>query len=314
MKKNIILTVCTFITIVSFSCDESFNPKAPFKEQYVLNCIIRGDSTTQVALLSKTYDVTGFYPTTNDIDPAVTGAQVYLKWKGKMFQLRDSSIVRSDTSRYKTPYRFYYTNAFKPAFNDSVEIIAIPAPGVLLSSKTKVPYNVYFGNSPSFIRGDELVIDIAWTARELGDFFLPRMKIIYRKTDDSPGIIRSFEVPVDYALSNGLEIPKYPGISAAPGIEFLRSNIDKAMLRISEGDDKSKYKFKRIDFELLIFDQFLAGYISTTNGFLDNLSIRLDEPNYTNISGGLGIFGAYEYNLFQIALSEQYLNDLGYTL
>ncbi len=85
------------------------------------------------------------------------------------------------------------------------------------------------------------------------------------------------------------------------------------MLQVSNGDDKSNYKFLYIDLELLIFDQFLAGYISTTNGFLDNLSIRLDEPNYTNISGGLGIFGAYQYNDFQITLSNDYLSNLGYT-
>ena len=84
------------------------------------------------------------------------------------------------------------------------------------------------------------------------------------------------------------------------------------MLQVSNGDDKSNYRFLRIDFELLIFDQFLAGYISTTNWFFDNLSIRLYEPNYTNINGGLGIFGAYEFNVFQIALSSQYLDKLGY--
>ena len=116
--------------LISFSCDDNFNPKAPFKEQYVLNCIIRGDSASQIAILSKTYDVSGFDPNTNNIDPSISGAQVYLKWKGTLYQLRDSSIARTDTSRYKDPIKFYYTNAFTPAAHDSVEIIAIPAPGV----------------------------------------------------------------------------------------------------------------------------------------------------------------------------------------
>jgi hypothetical protein len=84
------------------------------------------------------------------------------------------------------------------------------------------------------------------------------------------------------------------------------------MLAVSNGDDQSHFRFLRIDFELLIFDRFLAAYISTTNGFLDNLSIRLDEPNYSNINGGLGIFGAYIYNVLPITLSVQYLDQLGY--
>src|ERR1035437_39316 len=312
MKKDLSLFICFVTMFISFSCDESFNPKVPFKERYVLNCIIRGDSATQVAILSKTYDVSGFDPNTNNVDPSISGAQVYLKWKGKLYQLRDSSIARTDTSRYKGPIKFYYTKAFTPAFNDSLEITAIPAPGVLLSSKTKVPYNVYFGNSPSFIKGDELALDINWIAHDLGLFFLPRMKIIYQKINELPDVKHSFEVPIDYSILNGIESPVYPGISPASSIEFLRTNIDKAMLQVSNGDDKSNYRFLRIDLELLIFDQFLAAYISTTNGFFDNLSIRLDEPNYTNINGGLGIFGAYEFNVYQIALSDKYIVKLGY--
>jgi hypothetical protein len=313
MKIKQLLFLCFIIALVSFSCKDSFNPKAPFKEQYVLNCIVRGDSTSQIAILSKTYDVSGFDPNSNNIDPSISGAQVYLKWKGALYQLRDSSITRTDTSKYKGPLKFYYTNSFKPGANDSLEITAIPAPGVFLSSKTKVPYYVSFGNSPFLIKGDEIVLDYHWTAFDLNVYYLPRMKIIYQKRNESPVVTHSFEVPLDYSIVNGVETPIYPGFSPAAGIEFVRANIDKAMLQVSKGDDKSNYKLLWINLELLIFDQFLAGYISTTNGFLDNLSIRLDEPNYTNISGGLGIFGAYEYNVFQISLYDQYLESLGYT-
>ena len=137
MKKKLVLFVCIVTLLISFSCDDNFNPKAPFKEQYVLNCIIRGDSATQIAVLSKTYDVSGFDPNNNNIDPSISDAQVYLKWKGKLYQLSDSSIARTDTSKYKGPIKFYYSKAFTPAPNDSVEITAIPAPGVLLTSRLK---------------------------------------------------------------------------------------------------------------------------------------------------------------------------------
>ena len=313
MKKNLLLFIYFTSMLISFSCDNSINPKASFKEQYVLNCFIRGDSSAQIATLSKTYDVSGFDPNSNNIDPSISGAQVYLKWNKKFYLLRDSSIVRTDTSRYKTPIKFYYTKAFIPLQNDSIEISAIPVPGVLLKSKTKMPNNVSFGNSPWLIKGDETVIDIKWTAYDLNVYYLPRLKVIYQKRNEVPLVIHTFEVPLSYTSANGLENPVYPGLSPAPSIEYIRTNIDQAMLNVSSGDLKNNYRFLRIDLELLIFDQFLAGYISTTNGFLDNLSIRLDEPNYTNINGGLGIFGAYEYNVLNIAISDEYLDNLGYT-
>src|ERR1035437_8835359 len=210
MKKNLSLFICFVTMFISFSCDESFNPKAPFKERYVLNCIIRGDSASQVAILSKTYDVSGFDPNTNNVDPSISGAQVYLKWKGKLYQLRDSSIARTDTSKYKGPIKFYYTNAFIPARNDSIEISAIPAPGVLLNSKTKVPYKVSFGSSAWFIKGDETAIDVNWTAYDLNVYYLPQMKIIYQKRDEIPVVSHSFEVPLAYSTVNGVETPVYP--------------------------------------------------------------------------------------------------------
>ena len=312
MRNKYLLFICFGITIISFSCKDSFNPKAPFKEQYVLNCIIRGDSTSQIAILSKTYDVSGFDPNSNNVDPSISGAQVYFKWKGTIYQLRDSSIARADTSKYKGPVKFYYTNAFTPQANDSIEIIAIPAQGVILSSKTKIPYNVSYGNSPWYIKGDETALNFRWSANDLNVYYLPRLKIIYQKRNEIPALVHSFEVPIEYASANGNDVPVYPGFSPATGIDYMRTIIDKSLLQISNGDNKSNYKFFRMDLELLIFDQFLAGYISTTNGFLDNLSIRLDEPNYTNINGGLGIFGAYEYNVFQVSFSNDYLSGLGF--
>jgi hypothetical protein len=38
----------------------------------------------------------------------------------------------------------------------------------------------------------------------------------------------------------------------------------------------------------------LAAYYSSLNGFLDEYSVRLDEQVYSNINGGIGIFGAYK--------------------
>jgi hypothetical protein len=267
----------------------------------------------QVALLGKTYDVSGFDPSTNNIDPSISGAQIFLKWKGHIYQMRDSSISRTDTSKYKSPVKFYYTKAFIPSFRDSIEITAIPKDGVVLSSKTSIPNNVLFKYDPTFITPDAFSLGINWTESDAGDFFLPRLKIIYTKRNEIPAVIHTMEIPVAYNVIAGVNSPIYPGVSQAAGLNYQRKIIDDYMLKVSAGDNKDNYHFYSLQFDLLIFDQFLAGYISTTNSFLDNLSIRLDEPNYTNINGGLGIFGAYIYNNFTIGFSDEYLLLLGYT-
>ncbi|MEK7671562.1 MAG: hypothetical protein AAB344_05010 [Bacteroidota bacterium] len=37
-------------------------------------------------------------------------------------------------------------------------------------------------------------------------------------------------------------------------------------------------------------DDALYAYYTTANGFPDSGTLRLDEPDYTNIEGGLGVF------------------------
>ena len=311
--KYFVITICLVSAIISFSCQEDFSPKAVFKEQYILNCIIRGDSTMQVATLGKTYDVSGFDPSTNNIDPSISGAQVFIKWHGQVFQMRDSSIARTDTSRYKGPLKFYYTTAFTPSYHDSVEITAIPKAGVILNSSTRVPNGVFFHYSPTYISPSDFTLFLSWIETDGSCLYLPRLKILYQKRNEKQLIIHSLDVPLTYNVTNDVSTPVYPGVSEAAGLEFQRNMIDDYMLKVSEGDDKDNYQFLSLQLDLLVFDQFLAGYISSTNGFLDNLSIRLDEPNYTNVAGGLGIFGAYIYNSVTIGLSSDYLLMLGYT-
>jgi hypothetical protein len=303
--KSYLIFLCFASALFSFSCSENFNPEAPFKEQFVLNCIIRGDSLMQVATLGKTYAAT-------NSDPFVSGAPVYIKWKGHIFQMRDSSMTMADTSQYKGPVKFYYTNAFVPSIHDTVEITANPADGVVLTSKTFVPNGVTFNATPAYVSWKTFSLSLNWLGSDGNNFFLPRLKILYLKNNETPSVLHTLDIPLDYNVSGGIKTPVYPGVSPATTIEYQRSMIDDYMLLISAGDDKENYRILSLQLDLLIFDQFLAGYISTTNGFLDNLSIRLDEPNYTNINGGLGIFGAYIYTHANIELSDDYLQMLGY--
>ena len=47
-----------------------------------------------------------------------------------------------------------------------------------------------------------------------------------------------------------------------------------------------------LEFDVLIFDIEMSRYISVSRSSINNLSIRFDEGEYTNIEGGLGIFGS----------------------
>ena len=52
MKKNLLFILLVGLLI---SCEENFEPFGDIKEKYALNCIIRGDTTFQIASLTRTY-------------------------------------------------------------------------------------------------------------------------------------------------------------------------------------------------------------------------------------------------------------------
>jgi hypothetical protein len=55
----------------------------------------------------------------------------------------------------------------------------------------------------------------------------------------------------------------------------------------------AKIIFDRVVFQLLQADQNLYNYYMVTHSYRDLQSIRLDEPNYSNIEGGVGVVGSY---------------------
>jgi len=89
--------------------------------------------------------------------------------------------------------------------------------------------------------------------------------------------------------------------------------IEKALLEISEGDPvKSDYTINEYVYvEVLSFDNNLTRYYSSTQT-LDNLSISVDENDYTNINGGFGIFASMMKDTYRLKFFSQFITTLGY--
>ena len=140
MKYYLVLIL---ISIINISCDNNFSPKAPYDARYSLNCIIRGDTSFQVATAFKSYDVSGMNPYENTKDSFVDDAFIRI-WRGndEVFVFSDSTKQRTDTSRYNTDIKYYNINNFKPNEGDSLEIEALMPNGRRLRSFTKIPRRV----------------------------------------------------------------------------------------------------------------------------------------------------------------------------
>jgi virulence-associated protein VapD len=57
----------------------------------------------------------------------------------------------------------------------------------------------------------------------------------------------------------------------------------------------------------------LSRYVSSTNQAFDDLTVTVNEADFTNVEGGLGIFGAYVNKIYDnIQFQENYIESFGY--
>jgi len=312
-----IFAIIILIFTILISCDDSFSPKAPYEERYSLNCIIRGDSSFQVATVYKSYDVSNINPYENNEDPFIDGALIRM-WRGndELFLFRDSTMDRTDKSRYKSDIKYYYANDFVPNEGDILKIEALLPNGRRLSSNTIIPTEVERNDG----RSDLLVtltskdyLRTTWILKNRDQVYLPKLFINYLEKENGVSIRKKKIIPWKKAKIDNAVKYIYPSPSKDYLIDYDIDIIKEAMEDISKNDsEKKKYTIISIILELSIFDKNLSTYYFTV-GLEDNsFAIGLDEGDYSNIENGFGIFGSFLTQEFQIDLSKNYVNSFGY--
>ncbi len=315
MKKHIILIFITAISSSFFSCEENFSPKADFREKIIVNCVVRGDTTFQSLTILKSYNVPGYDASVNTNDPFIYAADVRM-WQGdSVYVFQPGEIARQDTSRYKTPLKFYSTNLFQPSQRDSLEIKVILPDGKSLFAGTRLPENVtYKGEKGIPLFGSDYFI-LSWEGNNNYTNYVPRFSVRYKVTENNVTVIKKKIVAMNYITSNGKVVPYYPNFSTSTSLQYTRQALDSAFYNLSVNDpNKANYTIIGGVLELVIFDDNLSRYYSSLNGFLDDYTIRLDESDYTNIQGGLGIFGSMLKQELFVGFQEDYIKSFGYQL
>lgn len=324
MKKTKLIIISLLATFIFNSCDDSVNPKSDFEEKYILSCIIRTDTTFQVATISHTYNIDGYDPITNTTDPFIKGARIKIYYNDSVYELKDTSMLRIGGGRYQTPLNFYYTNKLQPQYSLPIKIEALLPNGKLLKAESEaISLSTVFLHSTSNAlppQGGASKISFNWgelnvPVNSKGIYYSPELVILYSYNSNGVKEKRQKKVPV-YLLNtiNGKE-PVYPRI--VTGIfdtNFEMEAINKAMEEISEGDpNKENYIIDKATFRLLMMDAALATYYSLQKTFLDEFSVRVNQPDVSNIKGGLGIFGSYSIKQVSVAIENNYISSFGYS-
>ena len=245
MKKLFFLIITAAGILAIYSCDDSIEPFADYKQKYVLNCILNGDSSFQVATLTSDYKGTTLDPYSNTTDPSIEGALIRVWWQDSVAIFKDSSIARFDSSHYTTPYKFYYAKNFIPRARISYQIEAQLPNGKKLRSTLSPPSGIDFiyviSDSAMPIQGQD-GININWINYHDYTVYISHVVIYYYLSGTGNKRYEKY-VPQSYTEYDGKYLPIEPKPDILTDCSVDYKTIDRAMAEISGDDpDKSKYQ------------------------------------------------------------------------
>ncbi len=317
MKQKLILFFTVLLNfLLLISCEENFNPNTDLYEGYVLSCIIRHDTTFQVATISRTYKANGLKPMNSQEDFSVRGAKITLTCSNELgtevYHFRDTVVITSDNKQV----HYYYLDNFTPSISSvqvnpgvfvvydySMKMEAELPDGTKLTSyansvlvneriesdyKRKNPMQILPGKL-TFVTCSELMSIIKGKTD-----ILPEIIIYYSKKENGVWIDYQKSVPMYYSNGQGKEISVYPILeSPKEYIHYDSLVVLKTLGDLSKGDaDKENYIIRKVVFYLHLFEPNSAHYLTIQQTMQNEFSLRTTQLSFTNIRNGGGIFGA----------------------
>ena len=291
-------------------CNQPFDPRAPYQDHLVVYSILSNDRDQQYLRLYTTYNPPDFDPNKVTADQQIIGATVLLAQSGgPSVQFHDTVFARPDTSRYGSLLHAYVI-PLRPGYGMTYQISIQAQGGLAATGSLSLPDKAYLSYSGISILQrpgdlDKAAISVYTTLSGLAGGYVVRMVLQYLLSDGMTSLQETREVPIafrnklnnDGTVSPDLDQPIFPLFrrvqSNAVTTSFASPPYLSTLIDIQKQNIGKSITFQRAIFLVMQADQNFFKYYSITNGFQDSVSIRLDQPLYSNITGGTGLFGGY---------------------
>jgi len=317
MKHRARFPVLFLVLLFWAGCEEPFSPKGPFEKKMVVYSLFSNKSDTQYVRVYTTYDTPGSAPSQNSTDTPVTDAIVTVYLGSAGIGSQDTTLQRRDESRYSSAilaYRFYplalergktYTlTVNSPTCGQAVASVTIPDQGSLWAD------NPYLLRDPWYTDDD-----VAFYARlsDVTKGFLVRFFLDYDiYIRDKGWFPQLLQIPVALLRADSLSSyeatypqlrPRTSQLSTSPSFrtgELSRevatypNGVYRRMIQmIRQAYHPDNLRLKQVVIQLIQVEPQFYEYYNIVNGFQDLASIRVDQPDYTNVKGGIGVFGSF---------------------
>ena len=298
------------LALVLISCDEPFTPKGPFEQEIAVFGILSNRSDTQYVRVLKTYNPSGFNPYDVPQDQVIRGATVTVSQGGSVVQYRETTVPRTDTSRFDDRIVAYMAFPYKVQTGKTHTLDVMTLSDGSVHASVTVPDTGYLKLlNPLMLSltrvaegtAEDLIVQGFISPTAYGcmiTFFIE-----YDILENAAWVHKRVEVPRTIIVVDSTQYYAYPKLAPRVSVPGLLGSLQiegatypayayKQKLRDLKTQYGNDIWIRRALFVLTQVERNFYAYYNIANGYQDAISIRTDLPDWTNITGGLGIFGA----------------------
>ena len=265
------------LTVVVAGCPESFSPDGPFNPKLVVYAVLSSQSDTQFVRVQSSYaDRSAQTP------PDVAGAHVAVTSDSGTIQFHDTTLALTDSSGNTRSVGAYvaYSLHVQPGIHYGLSVSSSSLGGISSSATGLYPGTLFVETSGS----DRIGVRIY--PGQNSRAHIVRLFLEYDALEDTLFVRKTLEIPASVTPA-GVYIYPAPVSSEVAEATFDVAGFDQVVAHIRQ---EATVRLVRTVFVLTEMDDALYGYYSVVNGFQNTGTLRLDEPDYTNINNGFGVF------------------------
>jgi hypothetical protein len=308
MSRSLILAGTAGMLLFA-GCNQAFEPDGAYRPGLVVYGFLTTRSDTQYVRVTTNYS--------SPPGQEVTGAEVTVRTGDRLYQFGDTTVIRNDPAGKQALFRGYVCYGFHLEELTPYELTVTTKSGEHVSAKTISLQggNVYIENpgALSVTAGSPDNISVLARLGSNARAYLIRFLIQYRVLVNGAWVVKRLEVPSSLREADGQ--PVYPGFISAgsdrfPGAPlrvrapFSAAAYARTLAAISGSAPAGSVMVESANFVLTQLDEALFAYRVVAAGQTNSGSLRLDEPDYTNIPGGLGVFGCSSEQTSSVDLTQ----------
>jgi hypothetical protein len=256
---------------------------------------------TQIVRVYSNYDVPGFDPFENATEQPLAGAVVTVTGPRGTYSFRDTLLPRTDTTRYKTLVPAYVGN-WQPEPGQTYKLSvrssgagSTSATVTMLGKALKMYWYLPtdFLDYPDSLKYESSISAMAQFPSQDNPYFI-QLTIEYAVLVNSAWRVEEIEVPL-WTSDTTFKYASYPSLQITnrwgAGGYYDKWAYRRALTRVSGRYRDTELNFTRVVFRILQLDQNWYNYYKTVRTSQDPLTIRLDQPDFTNLTRGYGLVG-----------------------